>query len=64
MKVQFRAIRRYGIKNAVVHASVDGIKVLWDPRGWMCAQCPDEHTCPHVDAVYELLDPIVFGDWH
>lgn len=64
---EVRIMRVLGIrsKSPCVHAIVDGHRVRWDPRGWLC-DCPtfatSAETCWHVDAVAGLLDPRVTGE--
>ena len=62
MKIAFHSVKKHGTRNPAVLASVDGLPVAWDVRGWRCAyECPDD--CPHIEAVAALLDPSVLGDW-
>lgn len=67
MKIAFHGVRKYGKRgySPIVHAAVDGLPVMWDQRGWRCGHdCPDLNGCPHIDAVEELLDPSVIGEWY
>lgn len=61
-------VRKYGVRGAKVHASVDGEFVMWDPArgGWDCKICGDVDlsNCTHIDAIEALLAPSVLGDWY
>lgn len=62
--VRFHSVKKYGTRNAAVIASVDGLQVAWDARGWRCGHgCHDLNECRHIDAVEALLDPTVLADW-
>lgn len=62
-----KIVRVLGVRSRgpVIHANVDGLKVLWQPRtGWSC-DClteADEYLCHHIDAILNLLDPRVLAE--
>lgn len=68
MTIKFiRVLGRRAQQPGVV-ALVDGIRVKWNRKdGWLC-DCEtwidgdDGDTCPHVEAVADLLDDRVLGD--
>jgi 4-hydroxy-3-methylbut-2-enyl diphosphate reductase IspH len=64
MSVKFLRVSGHRSHEPVVLARVDDHGVRWtDRKGWECdCDQPVDATCPHVEAVADLLDPRVIGD--
>ncbi|TFV67223.1 UNVERIFIED_ORG: hypothetical protein E4P37_03435 [Bacillus sp. AZ43] len=58
--VRFIGVRGIRSSSPSVVATVDDVVVTWRTSGWLC-ECGDP-SCPHVDAVAELLDDRVTGE--
>lgn len=63
--VRFLRVLSVRSRGPAILATVDGLRVRWQPRTeWDC-DCltdDDEYACDHIEAVCALLDPRVLGE--